>query len=152
MFCFCFQSPFLKLQALEADSGPLPPPVDPKAQDNLPAQQQPRSSEEQNLCWSHKMLLHPSPSAQDQQTVDSSQPGKIITLRYWYTKMKKKMKVSELALLNICLKQRGNWFRSCRSTLPIVPIFYLVVMKIILLPRALHSAQCSAWGVSFGFC
>ncbi|XP_051284461.1 protein FAM13C-like isoform X1 [Dicentrarchus labrax] len=69
-------SPSLKLQALEADLGTLPPPVDPQGPDNLPAQQQPLSTEEQSLYLTHKLLLHPPPSppGQDQQTVDSSQP------------------------------------------------------------------------------
>ncbi|KAM9345132.1 protein FAM13A-like [Symphorus nematophorus] len=69
-------SPSLKLQALEADMGPLPPPVDPQSQDNPPAQQQPLSTKEQSLYLTHKLLLHPPPSppAQDQQMVDSSQP------------------------------------------------------------------------------
>ncbi|XP_074502338.1 protein FAM13A-like isoform X1 [Sebastes fasciatus] len=68
-------SPSLKLQALEADLGPLPAPVDPQAQDNLPAQQQPLCTEEQSLYLTHKLLLHsPSPPpAQDQ--VGSSQSG-----------------------------------------------------------------------------
>ncbi|TMS04651.1 Protein FAM13C [Larimichthys crocea] len=67
-------SPSLKLQALEGDLGSLPPTGDPEAQDNLPAQQQqPLSTEEQSLT--HKLLLHlpPSPPAQDQQTLESSQ-------------------------------------------------------------------------------
>ncbi|XP_076598356.1 protein FAM13A-like [Chaetodon auriga] len=69
-------SPSLKLQALEADLGPLAPPIDPQAQDNLPAQQQPLPTEEQSLYLTNKLLLHPAPSppAQTQQTVDSSQP------------------------------------------------------------------------------
>ncbi|XP_054456356.1 protein FAM13B-like isoform X2 [Anoplopoma fimbria] len=65
-------SPSLKLQALEADFGPLPSPVDPQMQDNLPAQQQPLFTEEQNLYLTHELLLSPSsPPAQD--PVDSSQ-------------------------------------------------------------------------------
>lgn len=78
MFCFCFQSPSLKLQALEGDLGPSEAPVDPKARDYLPAQQQPLPAEEKSLDMSHKLLLHlpPSPPAQDRQTVDLSQPGK----------------------------------------------------------------------------
>ncbi|XP_049927550.1 protein FAM13A-like isoform X2 [Epinephelus moara] len=66
-------SPSLKLQALEADMGPLPAPTDPQALDNLPAQQQPLCTEEQSPCLTHKLLLHSpsSPPAQDQ--VDSSQ-------------------------------------------------------------------------------
>ncbi|XP_044069825.1 protein FAM13B-like isoform X2 [Siniperca chuatsi] len=71
-----YDSPSLKLQALEADLGPLETPVDPQAQDNLPAQQQPLSTQEQNLYLTHKLLLHlpQSPAAQDQHTVDSSRP------------------------------------------------------------------------------
>lgn len=83
MFCFCFQSPSLKLQALEADMGPLPTPEDPKAQENLPAQQQPLSAEVQGFYLTHKLLLHspPSPPAQEQPAFDSS-PGKTITVRW----------------------------------------------------------------------
>uniref|UniRef100_UPI0037E869DF protein FAM13C-like n=1 Tax=Semicossyphus pulcher TaxID=241346 RepID=UPI0037E869DF len=71
-------SPSLKLQALEADMGPLLP-LDPKAQDNLPAKQQPLSPEKQSLFLSEKLLLHPPPSPppQDQHAVDSSQPEHI---------------------------------------------------------------------------
>lgn len=105
MFCFCFQSPSLKLQALEADLGPLAPPLDPQAQDNLPAQQQPLSTEDQSLYLTNKLLLHPasSPPAQAQQTVDSSQPGKTLAMKCWYTDH---IKVSELPMLNIYLGQR----------------------------------------------
>ncbi|XP_069000580.1 protein FAM13A-like isoform X1 [Embiotoca jacksoni] len=69
-------SPSLKLQALEADLGPPPAPPDPQARDNLPAQQQPLSTELQSLYLTHQLLLHspPSPPAQDQHTVESSQP------------------------------------------------------------------------------
>ncbi|XP_070697691.1 protein FAM13A-like [Pempheris klunzingeri] len=69
-------SPSLKLQALEADLGPLPPPADSQAQENLPTQQQPLFAEEQSLYLTHKLLLHPPPSppAQDQHIMDSSQP------------------------------------------------------------------------------
>ncbi|KAI3363325.1 hypothetical protein L3Q82_011951, partial [Scortum barcoo] len=75
MFCFCFQSPSLKLQALEADLGPLPTPADPQAQDNLPVQHQPLSTGERSLYLTHSLLCHPPPSppSQDQHTVDSSQ-------------------------------------------------------------------------------
>ncbi|XP_068597108.1 protein FAM13C-like [Brachionichthys hirsutus] len=66
-----WKSPSLKLQALEADLGPMPPPVDPQAQDRLPAQQQPLSAEEESLYLTHELLLHPSPSTQDHQAVDS---------------------------------------------------------------------------------
>ncbi|XP_045926895.1 protein FAM13B-like isoform X1 [Micropterus dolomieu] len=71
-----YDSPSLKLQALEADLGPLPTPGDPQAQDNLPAQQQPLSTEEQNLYLTHKLPLHSpqSPPAQNQHMDDSTQP------------------------------------------------------------------------------
>ncbi|XP_073337554.1 protein FAM13A-like [Pagrus major] len=70
-------SPSFKLQALEADLGPLPPPGDPQSQENLPAQQQPLSAEKQSLYLTHRLPLHLplSPPAQEQQTVDSSQPA-----------------------------------------------------------------------------
>ncbi|XP_050932838.1 protein FAM13A isoform X17 [Lates calcarifer] len=72
-----YDSPSLKLQALEADLGPPPAPVDPQVQDNRPAQQQPLSTEEQSQYLPHKLLLHSPPSspAQDKYTVDSSQPA-----------------------------------------------------------------------------
>lgn len=79
MFCFCFQSPSLKLQALEADSGPLEAPLDPQAQDNLPAQSQPLSAEERSLYLTHKLILQP-PLAEDQDMVDPSQPGKKVVM------------------------------------------------------------------------
>nr|XP_020457296.1 protein FAM13A-like isoform X2 [Monopterus albus] len=75
-----WQSPSLKLQALEAvetDLGPPPVPVDPLIQDNLPALQQPVSPDEQSLYLTHKLLLHstpPPPTDQDQHMVSSSQP------------------------------------------------------------------------------
>lgn len=103
MFCFCFQSPSLKLQALEADTGPLPQPADPQAQDNLPAQNQPLSSEEQDPFLPHNLLLHSSPTAQDQQTVDLLQPGKIVLIF-----QNDNIQLSLLLMLNICLGQRGN--------------------------------------------
>ncbi|KAM4591300.1 protein FAM13A-like isoform 2-T2 [Odontesthes bonariensis] len=65
-----YDSPSLKLQALEADSGPAPEPGDPQAQDSLPARQQPLSSEAQSLHFSHTLPL--SPFYQD--TGDSSPP------------------------------------------------------------------------------
>ncbi|XP_029961716.1 protein FAM13A-like [Salarias fasciatus] len=70
------KSPSLKLQALEADSGPPPAPADPQAQGSLPALQQPLTAETQSLCLSHKLLLQspPSPPAQGQRTADSPQP------------------------------------------------------------------------------
>ncbi|XP_071336363.1 protein FAM13A-like isoform X2 [Trachinotus anak] len=71
-----YDSPSLKLQALETDLGPSPAQADPQVGDNLPAQQQPLSTEEQSLYLPRKLLLHspPSPPAQDNHTVDSSQP------------------------------------------------------------------------------
>ncbi|XP_047459150.1 protein FAM13A-like [Mugil cephalus] len=68
-------SPSLKLQALEADLGPPPAPVDPQAQESPPAQQQPLCTEGQTLSLTHKLILHspPSPPAQDQHTGGSSQ-------------------------------------------------------------------------------
>ncbi|XP_036980349.1 protein FAM13B-like [Acanthopagrus latus] len=68
-------SPSLKLQALEADLGPLPSSGDPQSQENPPAQQQPLSAEKQSLFLTHRLPLHspPSPPAQEQQIVDSSQ-------------------------------------------------------------------------------
>ncbi|XP_026165081.1 protein FAM13A-like isoform X2 [Mastacembelus armatus] len=71
-----YDSPSLKLQALEADLGPEPAPVDPQVQENLPSLQQPLSTEMPSLCLTHKLILHspPSPPAQDQHMVDSSQP------------------------------------------------------------------------------
>ncbi|XP_037553505.1 protein FAM13B [Nematolebias whitei] len=69
-------SPSLKLQALEADSGPPPESLDPQAQDNVPTQQQPLPMETQHLCLNHTPPLPPS---QDQHTVDSSQPVRRLT-------------------------------------------------------------------------
>ncbi|XP_068423573.1 protein FAM13C-like isoform X2 [Clinocottus analis] len=70
------KSPFLKLQALEADSGPLDSPVEPQVQDNLPVQQQPLYTEEQNLYLTHKMLLRSpeSPPADSSQSVHVESP------------------------------------------------------------------------------
>nr|XP_015800286.2 protein FAM13A isoform X1 [Nothobranchius furzeri] len=74
-------SPSLKLQALEADPGPLPESLDPKAPDHPPAQQQSLSTEAQCLHLSHVLPLSPpqdlldsSPSAniQSPSTPDSS--------------------------------------------------------------------------------
>ncbi|XP_070772155.1 protein FAM13A-like [Enoplosus armatus] len=74
-----YDSPSLKLQALEADLGPLQAPVDPQAQYNLPTQQQPLLTEEQDLYLTPKLLLHSpqSPPAKDQNMVDPSQPEHI---------------------------------------------------------------------------
>ncbi|XP_061915111.1 protein FAM13C isoform X2 [Entelurus aequoreus] len=65
MFCFCFQSPSLKLQALEADTGP-PNPA-PEDQKSLPAHRQPPSS--------HTPVLHSPPPVERPQPVDSSPSG-----------------------------------------------------------------------------
>ncbi|XP_061545282.1 protein FAM13C isoform X2 [Phycodurus eques] len=74
MFCFCFQSPSLKLQALEADfSPPDPEHEDPREQKNLPAHQQSISSRQPSLRLDHKPLLHSPPTTPAQDTVDSSQ-------------------------------------------------------------------------------
>nr|XP_019953507.1 PREDICTED: protein FAM13A-like [Paralichthys olivaceus] len=68
-------SPSFKLQALEADSGPLPAAVDSQIQDSHPAEQQPYSTEE-HVYFTHKPFLHSPPSlAQDYNKVDLSQPG-----------------------------------------------------------------------------
>ncbi|KAM4730351.1 protein FAM13A-like [Anableps anableps] len=63
-----YDSPSLKLQALEADSRPSSDSLDSRAQDDTPARQQPFSSEAHHLI----QTLPLSPS-QHQQTVDSSQ-------------------------------------------------------------------------------
>ncbi|XP_020494839.2 protein FAM13A isoform X1 [Labrus bergylta] len=70
-------SPSLKLKALEADLGALSPPADPQAEDYLPAQDQPLSTEVRSLCLTDKLLLHqpPSPPPREQHAVDSSQPA-----------------------------------------------------------------------------
>ncbi|XP_061693838.1 protein FAM13C [Syngnathoides biaculeatus] len=74
MFCFCFQSPSLKLQALEADfSPPDPEHDDVQEQKNLPARQQSLSSRQPSLRLDHKPLLHSSPTSPARDTVDSSQ-------------------------------------------------------------------------------
>nr|XP_061784266.1 protein FAM13C-like [Nerophis lumbriciformis] len=68
MFCFCFQSPSLKLQALEADTGPPnPAPEDPEDQKSLPAHRQPPTS--------HTPFLHSPPPVERSQPVDSSPSG-----------------------------------------------------------------------------
>ncbi|XP_034407757.1 protein FAM13A-like isoform X2 [Cyclopterus lumpus] len=67
------KSPFFKLHGLEADLGPLPSRVEPQVQDNLPAQQQPLYTEEQNLYLTHKRLLH-SPSSPPTQSVHMESP------------------------------------------------------------------------------
>ncbi|XP_072247683.1 protein FAM13A-like [Leuresthes tenuis] len=68
-----YDSPSLKLQALEADSGPAPEPGDPQAQDSLPAEQQPLA-EAQSLHFSHTPPLSPF---QEQHTGDPSPPEHI---------------------------------------------------------------------------
>ncbi|TNN70589.1 Protein FAM13C [Liparis tanakae] len=75
MFCFCFQSPFLKLHALEADSGPLPSRVETQIQDNLPEQRPPPYAEEENLYSTHKRLLHSPPPAPSQSGLMESPPS-----------------------------------------------------------------------------
>ncbi|XP_068576228.1 protein FAM13C-like [Cebidichthys violaceus] len=67
------KSPSFKLQALDADLGPLPSPVDPQVQDNLPTQQQPLFTEEKNLNLTHNMPLHSPSSPPAQDPVDSPQ-------------------------------------------------------------------------------
>uniref|UniRef100_A0A8C6T8J4 Uncharacterized protein n=1 Tax=Neogobius melanostomus TaxID=47308 RepID=A0A8C6T8J4_9GOBI len=69
MFCFCFQSPSLKLRALDAELGPSPSPADPRAPEDHPAQQQPFTCEEKQL----PLLFHLPPSL---DTVKSTQSGK----------------------------------------------------------------------------
>lgn len=83
MFCFCFQSASLKLQALEGDPGPSEAPLDPEARDHPPAREQPLPAEDKRPGTTHKLLLHlpPSPPAQDQQTVDPSHTGKTEIMR-----------------------------------------------------------------------
>uniref|UniRef100_A0A3B5LYN4 FAM13A-like domain-containing protein n=1 Tax=Xiphophorus couchianus TaxID=32473 RepID=A0A3B5LYN4_9TELE len=66
MFCFCFQTPSLKLQAL--DARPSSDSLEPPAQDDTPARQQPFPSEGHHL----NQTLPLSPS-QHRHTVDSSQ-------------------------------------------------------------------------------
>lgn len=73
----CSDSPSLKLQALEADIGPSPAPGDPQAQDNLPALQQPFSTESENLYLTQKQILYSPSSPPAQDTVNSSQPAHI---------------------------------------------------------------------------
>ncbi|KAM9808648.1 protein FAM13C [Syngnathus typhle] len=75
MFCFCFQSPSLKLQALEADfSPPDLEQEDPRDLKNLPANQQPLLSRQPSPRLDHKLLFHSPPSTPAQDTVaDSSQ-------------------------------------------------------------------------------
>lgn len=78
MFCFCFQSPSLKLQALEADSGPHEASADSQPQENPPAQHQPLAAEDKSLQPGHRLLLHPPPTphAPDPRMNEPSQPGR----------------------------------------------------------------------------
>ncbi|KAM6923197.1 protein FAM13A-like isoform 1-T1 [Lycodopsis pacificus] len=66
-------SPSSKLQALDADFGPPPSPVDPQVQDNLPAQQQPLFTEVKNQNLTHKLPLHSPSSPPARDPVDSPQ-------------------------------------------------------------------------------
>lgn len=59
MFCFCFQSPSLKLQALEAEAHEAP--GDSQPPEKPPAQHQPLAAEDKSLQLGHKLLLHPEP-------------------------------------------------------------------------------------------
>lgn len=124
MFCFCFQSPSLKLQALEADLGPLPPPGEPQSQENLPAQQQPLSAEKQSLFLTHRLPLAspPSPPAQEQQTVNSSQLGMRMAMNLICRN--DNIQVSEPLVLNMYLEGKGNVCRSCKSTPPMTYFEY----------------------------
>nr|XP_057914428.1 protein FAM13C [Doryrhamphus excisus] len=74
MFCFCFQSPSLKLQALEADTGPPPNPApeDPRDQKNPPSHPLPLLNREPSLHADHMPLLHSPPPAPTQDVVDPS--------------------------------------------------------------------------------
>lgn len=76
MFCFCFQTPSLKLQAL--DARPSSDSLEPPAQDDTPARQQPFPSEGHHL----NQTLPLSPS-QHRHTVDSSQESKTEPVK-WY--------------------------------------------------------------------
>ncbi|XP_077437871.1 protein FAM13C [Vanacampus margaritifer] len=74
MFCFCFQSPSLKLQALEADfSPPDPEQEDPGEQKNLPGHQQPLLSRRPSPHLDHKPILHSRPTTPAQDNVHSLQ-------------------------------------------------------------------------------
>ncbi|KAK9541393.1 hypothetical protein VZT92_001438 [Zoarces viviparus] len=66
-------SPSFKLQALDADLGTPPSPVDPQVQDNLAAQQQPLFTEVNNLNLTHKLPLHSPSSPPARGPVDSPQ-------------------------------------------------------------------------------
>ncbi|XP_075931807.1 protein FAM13A-like [Anarhichas minor] len=66
-------SPSFKLQALDADLGPPPSPVDPQVQDNLPAQQQRLFTEVKNPNLTHKLPLHSPSSPPARDPVDSPQ-------------------------------------------------------------------------------
>lgn len=122
MFCFCFQSPSLKLQALEADLGPAPAQEDTQVQDNLPF-----SSHDQSLYFNQKLPLHSPPSspAQDQHTVDSSQPGKIMVLMH-----RNNIKIFEFLMLNIflenCIIQSTKETRETRNRCFFIYISFLL--------------------------
>ncbi|KAM8859988.1 protein FAM13A-like isoform 2-T2 [Spinachia spinachia] len=64
-------SPSLKLQALENDSGTPTSPVDPQVPNNQPVRQQPLCSEGQDLYLTRRLLLH-SPSSPVEVPADSS--------------------------------------------------------------------------------
>ncbi|XP_075993319.1 protein FAM13A-like [Genypterus blacodes] len=80
MFCFCFQSPSLKLQALEADSGPHPALVDhrPPWQPHTPPQ--PLSPGEPGPCLTQELHSPPSSPAPERRSLNSSQPGSSLVL------------------------------------------------------------------------
>lgn len=90
MFCFCFQSPSLKLQALEGDPGPSDPQIDPKAWDRPLAREQPVPAEDKRPGTTHKLLLHlpPSAPAQDRQIVDSSLSGRTEKMQNYHLQLK----------------------------------------------------------------
>ncbi|XP_057703619.1 protein FAM13C [Corythoichthys intestinalis] len=74
MFCFCFQSPSLKLQALEADlSSPDSEHEELRDLKNLSGPQQPLLSRQSSLHLDHKPLFHSPPTTPAQDTADSSQ-------------------------------------------------------------------------------
>ncbi|XP_077351442.1 protein FAM13C isoform X3 [Festucalex cinctus] len=74
MFCFCFQSPSLKLQALEADFSPSDPEQeDPRDQKNLPGQQQPLLSRQPSPRLDHKPVFHSPPTTPAQDNIHSAQ-------------------------------------------------------------------------------
>lgn len=83
MFCFCFQSPSLKLQALEAELGHHEASLDSHSRENPPAQLQPAAAEEKIFPLSHNLMLHPPPPpplspphAWDQRGTEQPQPSR----------------------------------------------------------------------------